>query len=246
MQAGLAERQRHGIGVLLLPGFQRVQVPEDDLPVLAVEPHLEAREVSLGPVSLVDRGGPRQVVGPASGDVGTTRAHPDHGRGAAAELVREPRVDPGDDRVEPTRVRRSREDVDDEVRAAQAVSGEDVGVRTPREVLTLDPGTLDRVRSAEPEEGGGVPLEERSPDPGRRVAEGVIRHRTTGSREGRLGDRGHGRRWRSRRSVRESKGLAPARPRIRRRSRRPAARTRGPTTSSAHTYVGSSPPGRWF
>ena len=85
------------------------------------------------------------------------------------------------------RVRRSREDVDDEVRAAQAVSGEDVGIRTPREVLTLDPGTLDRVRSAEPEEGGGVPLEERSPDLSRRVAEGLIRHGTTGSREGRLG-----------------------------------------------------------
>ena len=52
MQAGLAERQCQGIGVLFLPDFQRVQVPEDDLPVLAIEPHLEAREVSLDPVSL--------------------------------------------------------------------------------------------------------------------------------------------------------------------------------------------------
>jgi hypothetical protein len=45
--------------------------------------------------------------------------------------------------------------------------------------------------------------------------------------------------------VRRAGRRPPERSRSRRRSRRPAARTRGPTTSSPHTHVVKSPPGRF-
>jgi hypothetical protein len=56
MQACLAERQRHGIGVLRLPGFQRVQVPEDDLSfntLMAQQPQTLSFALLDSPVGLL-------------------------------------------------------------------------------------------------------------------------------------------------------------------------------------------------
>ena len=79
--------------------------------------------MSPGAVSFVDRGGPCarwEVRGPGMSDP-HARATPITVAEPPPNSSVNPRIDPGDDPVEPTRVHRSREDVDDEVRAAQAL-----------------------------------------------------------------------------------------------------------------------------
>ena len=134
------------------------------------------------------RGGPRQVVRAPAGDVRTAGPHPQDLHGSAAELIRIRRVDGADDRLELPSIRPSPEHLDQEVRAADPVTPEDVLGRARGEVLARDLGAIDRGRPAEREQRLRLSAAQSGRDVGCRSAERVVVDRTTGWFE-RLGDR---------------------------------------------------------